>query len=94
MPVTITSQFTLRPQRLSQDIFLGIRDCQGYIQPCDFVAGGSNYDSYGAMSYGIMFHSLAIGMKQERNSTSTERKKERKTYILNLEQHLGSARTG
>jgi CRISPR-associated protein Cas5d len=39
-----------------QDIFLGTRDCQGYVEPCEFGAGSSAYDGEGALAYGLMFH--------------------------------------
>ncbi len=39
-----------------QDIFLGTRDCQGYVVPCDFGSGGSHYDEDGQFAYGLMFH--------------------------------------
>jgi CRISPR-associated protein Cas5d len=41
-----------------QDIFLGTRDCQGYVEPCEFSAGAGDYDGYGEVSYGIIFHSF------------------------------------
>ena len=27
-----------------QDIFLGTRDCQGYVEPCEFGSGAGDYD--------------------------------------------------
>src|SRR5712671_810768 len=30
-----------------QDIFLGTRDCQGYVEPCEFGAGTGDYDGKG-----------------------------------------------
>jgi CRISPR-associated protein Cas5d len=39
-----------------QDIFLGTRDCQGYVEPCEFGSGISYYDNSGELSYGLMFH--------------------------------------
>lgn len=39
-----------------QDIFLGTRDCQGYIEPCDFGAGESVYDGLDELGFGLMFH--------------------------------------
>jgi CRISPR-associated protein Cas5d len=40
-----------------QDIFLGTRDCQGYVEPCDFGTGDGDYDGKGELSFGLMFHS-------------------------------------
>ena len=44
-----------------QDIFLGARECQGYVEPCEFGSGESFYDKNNAepLSYGLMFHSFA-----------------------------------
>lgn len=41
-----------------QDIFLGTRDCQGYVEPCVFGSGEGAYDSDGQFDYGLMFHSF------------------------------------
>lgn len=39
-----------------QDIFLGARECQGYVEPCVFGEGGGAYDEIERLDYGIMFH--------------------------------------
>jgi len=39
-----------------QDIFLGTRDCQGYVEPCEFGSGAGHYDKSGELAYGVMFH--------------------------------------
>lgn len=39
-----------------QDIFLGVRDCQGYVAPCDFGAGEGFYDAIPEIDFGPMFH--------------------------------------
>lgn len=40
-----------------RDIFLGTRECQGYVMPCAFGEGEGAYDKYeGEMSFGLMFH--------------------------------------
>lgn len=39
-----------------QDIFLGTRECQGYVEPCAFGEGKGEYDGYGELEYGLMFH--------------------------------------
>ncbi|MFM5542201.1 type I-C CRISPR-associated protein Cas5c [Aeromonas veronii] len=39
-----------------QDIFLGTRDCQGYVEPCEFGSGASELDSTGELALGLMFH--------------------------------------
>ena len=42
-----------------QDIFLGARECQGYVEPCEFGSGKGAYDDTDELSYGLMFHSFA-----------------------------------
>jgi CRISPR-associated protein Cas5d len=39
-----------------QDIFLGSRECQGYVEPCAFGEGKGFYDGSGELAYGVMFH--------------------------------------
>jgi len=39
-----------------QDIFLGTRDCQGYVEPCDFGSGEGHFDGAGELAFGMMFH--------------------------------------
>jgi CRISPR-associated protein Cas5d len=39
-----------------QDIFLGTRDCQGYVEPCEFGSGAGAYDNDPELAYGLMFH--------------------------------------
>ena len=40
-----------------RDVFLGTRECQGYVEPCEFGEGKGFYDNYpGEMSFGLMFH--------------------------------------
>lgn len=41
-----------------QDIFLGVRDCQGYVAPCRFGEGEGSYDEIDELSFGLMFHSF------------------------------------
>lgn len=39
-----------------RDIFLGARECQGYVEPCQFGEGKSDYDDYGEIAFDLMFH--------------------------------------
>ncbi len=40
-----------------RDIFLGTRECQGYVEPCVFGEGIGFYDNYpDELSFGLMFH--------------------------------------
>ena len=41
-----------------QDIFLGVRDCQGYVEPCRFGEGQGAYDDLDELGFGLMFHSF------------------------------------
>jgi CRISPR-associated protein Cas5d len=41
-----------------RDIFLGARECQGYVEPCRFNEGPGCYDGEKELSYGLMFHSF------------------------------------
>ncbi len=41
-----------------QDIFLGTRDCQGYVEPCEFGSGKGAYDELDELGFGLMFHSF------------------------------------
>lgn len=42
-----------------RDIFLGTRECQGYVQPCIFGEGESFYDNYGGgIPLGTMIHGM------------------------------------
>jgi len=39
-----------------RDVFLGTRECQAYVEPCNFGEGNGAYDEYGNLSFGLMFH--------------------------------------
>lgn len=39
-----------------QDVFLGTRDCQGYVAPCEFGTGEGYYDGAGELAFSLMFH--------------------------------------
>lgn len=41
-----------------RDIFLGTRECQGYVEPCVFGEGNSFYDDYGDIHLGTMVHGI------------------------------------
>lgn len=42
-----------------QDVFLGTRDCQGYVEPCVFGEGTGFYDDIDELAFGLMFHSFS-----------------------------------
>ena len=39
-----------------RDVFLGTRECQGYVEPSPFGSGKGFYDESGEITYGLMFH--------------------------------------
>lgn len=39
-----------------RDIFLGARECQSYVEPCQFGEGQGHYDHAGELAFGLMFH--------------------------------------
>lgn len=39
-----------------RDIFLGSRECQGYVEACKFGEGEGFYDNYGELAFDLMFH--------------------------------------
>jgi CRISPR-associated protein Cas5d len=39
-----------------QDIFLGTRDCQGYVEPCQFGEGTGAFDDIDELAFGLMCH--------------------------------------
>ncbi len=42
----------------SRDIFLGTRECQGYVEPCIFGEGEGAYDHLPELSFGVMVHGI------------------------------------
>lgn len=53
----IAKRMILRGGR--RDIFLGTRECQGYVEPCVFGEGKGYYDELeGEVSYGFMYHGI------------------------------------
>lgn len=41
-----------------RDIFLGTRECQGYVGPCAFGEGEGAYDSTPELAFGLMYHGI------------------------------------
>lgn len=41
-----------------RDIFLGTRECQGYVEPCSFGEGEGFYDQLPELSFGLMYHGI------------------------------------
>lgn len=41
-----------------RDIFLGTRECQGYVEPCEFGEGEGFYDTVPRIDFGVMYHGI------------------------------------
>ncbi|MCW7754652.1 type I-C CRISPR-associated protein Cas5c [Desulfobotulus sp. H1] len=54
-----------------QDIFLGTRDCQGYVEPCEFGEGKSDYDGLDELGFGLMFHGFDYPDETGENALKT-----------------------
>lgn len=55
-----------------RDIFLGSRECQGYVQPCIFGDGIGDYDKVSEIAFGFMYHGMTYA--DEAYSAETENK--------------------
>lgn len=41
-----------------RDVFLGARECQGYVEPCSFGEGPGAYDNLPEQNFGLMYHGI------------------------------------
>lgn len=55
-----------------RDIFLGTRECQGYVEPCEFGKGDGFYDKISEMAFGTSYHGITYA--DEAYSEETEGK--------------------
>lgn len=55
-----------------RDIFLGCRECQAYVEPCNFDEGKGFYFDTNEMSFGLMYHGITYA--DEAYSDETKRK--------------------
>lgn len=53
-----------------RDIFLGTRECQGYVLPCRFGEGSGAYDEVNELTFGLMVHGLTYADQQKDNILS------------------------
>lgn len=53
-----------------RDIFLGTRECQGYVLPCEFGSGEGVYDAVPELTFGLMVHGITYADEQETNTMS------------------------
>jgi CRISPR-associated protein Cas5d len=54
-----------------RDIFLGTRECQGYVESCTLGEGNGHYDNTGEISYGLMFHGFDYPDEIEKNEINS-----------------------
>ena len=47
-----------------RDIYLGTRECQGYVEPCAFGEGNGCYDELPEMAFGVMLHGITYPDEQ------------------------------
>lgn len=67
-----------------RDIFLGARECQGYVEPCVFGEGQGAYDDYGELAFGMQFHSFGYPNETGKNELTRRlwRAKMRDGYVV------------
>ena len=53
-----------------RDIFLGCRECQGYVEPCIFGEGEGAYDNIPQLAFGIMYHGITYADEAYDEKTS------------------------
>jgi CRISPR-associated protein Cas5d len=53
-----------------RDVFLGTRECQGYVVPCTFGEGEGVYDDLEARSFGLMYHGITYADEAYSEETS------------------------
>lgn len=54
-----------------RDIFLGVRECQGYVEPCEFREGKGYYDNSNEINFGIMVHGINYPDETGKNELET-----------------------
>ncbi len=54
-----------------QDIFLGTRDCQSYVEPCPFGSGNGAYDNAGELAFDLTFHGFDYPDETGKNELRT-----------------------
>ena len=41
-----------------RDVYLGARECQAYVEPCEFGSGEGAYDQIPELAFGLMVHGI------------------------------------
>ena len=68
-----------------RDIFLGARECQGYVEPCEFGSGSGAYDDIEYINFGMMYH----GITYADEAYSEETKNKMTVNLWNAEMKKG-----
>jgi CRISPR-associated protein Cas5d len=50
-----------------RDVFLGTRECQAYVEPCEFGSGKGAFDDLPELSFGLMFHGFTYPDENGKN---------------------------
>lgn len=56
-----------------RDVFLGARECQAYVEPCEFDSGEGAYDNIPEIDFGIMYHGITYADEPKSNGIMTVR---------------------
>lgn len=55
-----------------RDVFLGTRECQAYVEPCNFGEGKGSYDDVGEITFGLMFHGFTYPDENKNANVNAE----------------------
>lgn len=55
-----------------RDIFLGTRECQGYVEPVNFGQGKGFYDNYGDLKFDLMFYGFEYPSNSGENNLTAK----------------------
>lgn len=53
-----------------RDVFLGTRECQGYVEPCVFGDGESAYEDIPRVDFGLMYHGITYADESYSETTA------------------------
>lgn len=59
-----------------RDIYLGTRECQAYVEPCEFSCSEGHYDNIEELNFGLMLHGITYAdeaVREEENGHMTIR---------------------
>ena len=55
-----------------RDVFLGTRECQGYVAPCVFGEGAGYYDDIAELSFGLVYHGITYADEAYNDETKNK----------------------